>query len=102
MCSSVKIRDGNLINSRDGIERLSFTGNYNIPSVISSHLYTSSPFVDLVKGGTRETLIMYIHREELSIVRSAAQHVLTSHICTNHGRKKEMKLKQKYNVTHTL
>jgi hypothetical protein len=42
---------------------------------------------------------MYIHREELSRVRSAAQHVLTSHICTNHGRKKEMKLKQKYNIT---
>jgi hypothetical protein len=102
MCSPVEIRDGNVINFRDRIERLSFTGNYDVPSVIASHVMSPGPFIDIVKGGTRETFIMYIHREELSRVRSAAQHVLTSHICTNHGRKKEMKLKQKYNVTHTL
>ena len=99
MCSPVKIRDGNVINCKDAIERLSFTGNYEVPSVISSHLYTDRPFIDLAKSSTRKTLIIYIHREELSRVRSAAQHVLMSHICTNHGRKYELKLKQKYNVT---
>ena len=97
-CSPVQLHR-NFINRRSRIEQLTFTGNYDVPSVIASHLYTDRPFVDLVKSSTRKTLIIYIHRDELSRVRSAAQHVLMSHICTNHGRKYELKLKQKYNVT---
>ena len=98
MCSPVKIRDNHALNSKDRIERLIFTGNYKVPSVIASHI-NPGPFIDIMKGATRETLIIYIHREELSRVRSAIQHVLMSHICINHGLKKELKLKQKYNVT---
>jgi hypothetical protein len=91
-CSPVKISADNFINRRDDIEKVSFR-NYDVPSIIASHLYSSGPFVNLMKGSTRETLIIYSHREELSRVRSATQHVLMSRNC------KGKKLKTKFNVT---
>ena len=98
-CSPIKIPVFyNVMNSRDRIEKLTFTGNYDVPSVIASHLYTDKPFVDLVRGSTRETLIIYSHREELPRVRSAIQMVLMSHICNGDGRGKAIKKKYNFNV----
>jgi hypothetical protein len=98
MCSPVKIPADNLMNYKHRIEKFIFTDNYEVPSVIPSHIKNSGPFIDLLKGGTRETLIIYIHREELSRVRSAAQYVLMSRICCI-NKKGRGKLKQKYKVT---
>jgi hypothetical protein len=73
----------NFINRKDEVENL-LSIRYELPSIIASHLYSDVPFVHLVNGATRETLIIYIHREELSRVRSAIQHVLMSKICVPH------------------
>ena len=96
-CSPVEIPFGNLIHSRDVIEKISFTDNYDVPSVIASHLYTDRPFVDLVKSSTRETLIIYSHREESSRVPSAIQMVLM-YVCTGHKAGQELE-KKYYNFT---
>jgi len=51
-------------------------------------------FCHLLNGSTRETLILHFHREELSRIRSAIQHVLVSSICG--GNSKGIALKTKY------
>ena len=44
------------------------TDNDEVPSIFQGWLQSDTNFVDLVKGSTRETLILYLHREELSRV----------------------------------
>ena len=79
-CSPIKMPD-NVLNLRNRIEKLTFTFNYEFPSIIASHSFSPGPFIDLMKSSTRETLIIYSHREESSRFRSAIQHVITR-ICS--------------------
>jgi hypothetical protein len=78
-CMNLILRD-NLLNWKETIEN-ALTTSYELPSIIASHLYSDRPFMSLVKGATRETLIIYIHREELPRIRSAIKHVLISRVC---------------------
>jgi hypothetical protein len=70
------------------------TDHYKVPSIFREWLKSDTTFIDLLKGSTRETLILHIHREELSRIRSAIQHVLVSSICG--GNSKGIALKTKY------
>ena len=73
------------------------TDNDEVPSIFQGWLQSDTNFVDLVKGSTRETLILYLHREELSRVSSAIQQVLTRQICI--GQKpKTIDLRTKYKI----
>ena len=96
-CSPVQLPI-NVINFKGLLEKSTFTNNYDVPSVIAAHVYTDKPFDHLVKGSTRETLIIYSHRDELSRVRSAIQMVLMSHICNNDSTGRQIKKKYKFTV----
>jgi hypothetical protein len=88
---------GDYINFREKIENI-ITQNYRAPSIIASHIHSDTPFIDILKGSTRESLIIYIHREELSRVRSAAQHILISRLCAYHELGKKLMNKYYFNV----
>jgi len=73
------------------------TDNDEVPSIFQGWLQSDTNFVDVVKGSTRETLILYLHREELSRVSSAIQQVLTRQICI--GQKPNaIDLRTKYEI----
>jgi hypothetical protein len=74
------------------------TGHYKMPSIFQGWLKSDKQFVDLVKGATRETLILHFHREELSRIRSAIQHVLVNHICGGNSRGIALKTKYEFDV----
>lgn len=88
VCSNRSKMKGDTLNNQERIEKV-FTDNFQLPSIIASHVPSDRQFIDMLKGSTRETLIIYIHREELSRVRSAVQHILMSRVCTHdeHGAK---------------
>ena len=54
-----------------GLMRSAHLDTFKQPSLIASHLYTKNTLVNLVKQATRESLIVYIHREETDRLLSA-------------------------------
>jgi hypothetical protein len=58
----------------DGILSKSF----QMPPVLSSHMYTLDNFLYLIKNVPRSTLLIYIHREETARVQSAVNEVITN------------------------
>ena len=55
--------------------------SFEMPSIISSHLMNSVPFLDIAKHATRKTLMIYVHREETERTLSAIREVLTQQSC---------------------
>ena len=69
----------NLLNFKDldhfdGILSKSF----QMPPVLSSHMYTLDNFLYLIKNVPRSTLLIYIHREETARLQSAVNEVVTN------------------------
>ena len=63
------------------------TDSFQLPSIIASHLYIGDkPLVDLVQHSTRQTLIVYVHRDETERLLSGIRHVLTSRVCSPERR----------------
>ena len=61
-------------NHFDGILSKSF----QMPPVLSSHMYTIDNFLYLIKNVPRSTLLVYVHRDETSRVQSAVNEVVTN------------------------
>jgi hypothetical protein len=76
-CMKRKERD-NFVN---GWKKELLTKSLRLPSLITSHAYSENPMVDLATHASRQTLIIYIHREETSRLISAIKHVATSMVC---------------------
>jgi hypothetical protein len=74
------------------------TGRYKMPSIFRGFLPSDKQFIDLLNGSTRETLILHFHREELSRIRSAIQHVLVSSICGGNSFGIALKTKYEFDV----
>ncbi len=72
---------GNILN-KDIELRNAFKSQVELPSLVSSHLYTAKPFQSLIEHSTKDTLIIYSHREETSRFKSAVKHV-TFRLCQN-------------------
>ena len=53
----------------------------HLPPIISSHILTDQPLIDLAQHSSRKTLIIYIHREETDRLKSAIRYVLNSRVC---------------------
>jgi len=66
----------NFVNFADMTKNF-LTNSFEVPSIITSHLYLDEPLAEIAKHATRETLIIYIHREETSRALSAMKQVLT-------------------------
>jgi hypothetical protein len=87
----------NVIRYKKTLEKL-FTDNYDFPSILASHVVNDKPFIDLLKGSTRETLIVHIHREELSRAVSAIQYMLVKICIKDHDTGKLLREKYKFEV----
>ncbi len=60
--------------------RSAFKYQLELPSLVASHFYTAEPFQSLLKHATKDTLIIYSHREETSRFKSAVKQVI-SRLC---------------------
>lgn len=74
-CMKQKAIGDNVINSPDLSEKF-LTNSFELPAIITSHLYTEDPLVDLAKHSTRQTLIIHMHRDETERLSSGIAHVL--------------------------
>ena len=52
-----------------------------LPSLVASHLNSADSFQNLIRGATKDTLIIYSHREETSRLKSAIKHVSAQRLC---------------------
>ncbi len=72
----------NFINSKDMDERMGpFHENLTPPSIISNHVYSDETIIDLVKNAPRQSLVLFIHRDETDWLLSAVRHVVQTWIC---------------------
>jgi hypothetical protein len=72
-------------NYKPGYDLLpSISDKLEMPTMIASHLYDHQALVDLSKQVTRDSLIIYIHREETARMKSSiTQLVQFSEVCKN-------------------
>merc|ERR1740139_172865 len=77
-CMKRNIRDfpDNFVNFADKTKDF-LTDSLELPSIITSHLYSDAGLLEIAKHATRDTLIIYIHRKETSRALSAMKRVLT-------------------------
>ena len=68
----------NSVNN-DNFMREAFKHQLELPSLVTSHMYTAAPFKKLIKATTKNTLIIYSHREETARIKSAVKQVLSRH-----------------------
>ena len=59
--------------------REAFTHQLELPSLVTSHMSKAAPFKKLIKATTKNTLIIYSHREETARIQSAVKHSLANH-----------------------
>jgi hypothetical protein len=95
-CMKQKTRD-NFINYPHHPKNF-LTDTFELPSIITSHLYSDQPLVDLAQQGTRQTLMIYMHRDETERLLSGIRQVLTS-ICAQ-GKNKDVIVEG--NQTHCI
>ena len=53
------------------------------PSIIVSHLYIDTSFINLVKNILHKSLVLFIYRDETNCLMSAIRHVMVSKACKN-------------------
>jgi len=70
----------NFVNHK-GWKKELLTKSLRLPSLITSHAYSENPMVDLATHASRQTLIIYIHREETSRLISAIKQVAIGYVC---------------------
>jgi len=80
-CTNFDSPDNFLIHNNNRKEEF-FTNSYELPSIITSHMSSSAPLLKLIKLGTRNTVIIYIHRDETDRIISAIRHVLKLRVCS--------------------
>lgn len=95
-CMKQNTRD-NFINLPHHVKNF-LTDTFELPSIITSHLYSDQPLVDLAQQGTRQTLMIYMHRDETQRLLSGIWQVLTR-ICAV-GKNKDVIVEG--NQTHCI
>ena len=73
-CMGYQAQD-NFFNHNHTIESF-MVENLNLPKVIAGHLYSDSPLLRILRNASKNTLIVYIHREEAERFHSAIKHVV--------------------------
>lgn len=57
------------------------TNTFKVPAVIAGHIHETKRFVDIIKNVPSHTLLIHLHRKEMSRVVSAAKHVFVTRYC---------------------
>ena len=74
-CMRTMFPDNFLNSERDVIKTLLLGDPVTPPKIISSHMYTDSPLINLIQQLPRSVLLIYIHREETERLKSAINEV---------------------------
>jgi hypothetical protein len=105
-CNKIEIKDNVLARPELQMKKILLGNSLHVQHIITSHLYTDENLIDLTKYPTRETLMIYIHREETSRVLSGIQQV-SQNICNflyghaNQTRTRQV-FKMQKNKTHCI
>mmetsp|Transcript_11016 Transcript_11016/g.13936 ORF Transcript_11016/g.13936 Transcript_11016/m.13936 type:complete len:355 (+) Transcript_11016:138-1202(+) len=75
MSNHTVMEEDNFINSEKSVLNM-MTQTYELPSIITGHIYKEKTMVDIVKGATDDSLVLYINRQETDRLVSAAQTVV--------------------------
>ena len=70
----------NVLNSGEQMMQ-AFKSQMKLPSLIASHVYNSETICSMAKHATRETLFIYIYREETERMASAIKDMFSGRIC---------------------
>jgi len=65
------------VNQREPL----LTREYDVPSIISSHMTDDQPLIDIAQHSSSKTLLIYIHRDETDRMASAIHMVLFVWMC---------------------
>jgi len=72
----------NFLNDPAALKNL-LTKSWEMPGVISSHIYQPQTLVDIIINVPRDTLLIYSHRQETPRLQSAVKQVLQSRLCSD-------------------
>lgn len=74
-------QDNPFINSKRS--ETAFLGQLEMPSLVASHLYQfeTKPFCNVMKHASKDTLVVYSHREETSRLISSIKEVVAVRLC---------------------
>ena len=67
--------EDNYINSKDKVLNM-MTQDYEMPSIITGHIYNETTMTNIIMGATDDSLVLYINRQETDRLVSAAQTVV--------------------------
>lgn len=83
----MKYRANDFFFRQQKLGKLKFIQNsLEIPKVVASHIFKDEDLIHLVQHMTRNTLLIYVHREESDRMISAIQHVVRKRMCSSDPR----------------
>lgn len=65
------------------LTRKVLTENFQMPTLITTHILLSKELINLTKQSVKNALIIYVHREETERLKSSIQHVVNKRKCCN-------------------
>ena len=83
----MKYRANDFFFRQQKLGKLKFIQNsLEIPKVVASHVFKDEDLIHLVQHMTRNSLLIYVHREESDRMISAIQHVVRKRLCSSDPR----------------
>jgi hypothetical protein len=80
LCIASKVLGGNTSNDPCNIRAI-LTDSFQVPKILTSHLHSDQPLVDLIQRTSWETSLSHVHRNERDrLQESAVKHVLASRV----------------------
>mmetsp|Transcript_50818 Transcript_50818/g.99378 ORF Transcript_50818/g.99378 Transcript_50818/m.99378 type:complete len:357 (-) Transcript_50818:90-1160(-) len=84
------------------ISKKYFTDSFQLPKIITGHVYRDQTLIDLIQHTSRGTLLIYVHRDETSRLRSAIQQVTSRYCANDFGQLDPASLNFSHNKTHCM
>ncbi len=69
--------------------KIALTNQLEMPTLVTSHMYDSRFISNLMEHATRDSLVIYIHREETSRLLSSIREIISSRYCFNTREQEE-------------
>jgi hypothetical protein len=79
-CIGRQVSHADLGRNEEGLEKF-MVERLHVPKVMAGHLLREKTLLDLLQHTTKNTLLIYVHREETARLRSAIKYVVQSVVC---------------------
>lgn len=89
----------NFINKQFEIRDF-MTSSLELPKIIAGHCYSSENLINLIQNTSKNTLLVFIHREETDRLRSAIKQVVTDSLC--HVNDENCKIDESYLISEVI